>query len=628
MTELAKLVVCNVTRWRGTPVFVLPSLGQYLKRIYGSTFIPGKGFWLFPAYYPVFEDVVHDIELVVPEAKYTDKALEHIDEMRALHAQVTHGGVDYRSDFEFITTPYAHQEEALKFALALPRCGIFYDMGLGKTKIVVDLIRHEQKKTLVLSPSVGVDVWLHESTVHSGDKLRAVALKGTPKKRAKLLDEDAQKADVVIVSYDTAKREHDNLIDKYPYEIIVADESHFLRGNKSARTKCAQSLASRAHRRIILSGTPSLGNPIHLWGQLAFLAPYLPAKDFWTFKRRYCITGESSDYRLPIKVRRNMVVGFKNMDHLNTKVQKVAVRVKKEDCLDLPKRTIQDVHFDIAGEQRKTYNKFADRLAVELESGEAYEPANAAIAIQKLLQTLSGFFIVPLPNICDGCKHVAKCVTEGAKPYTKKCRVRQKAPPVEFQDLKANPKMDALEEKLEGILAEDRNKCIVWGWFRHELDMIEAMLKKKGVTYLRIDGSNSTKGPEYSQKFNEDPSIRVWLAQVSTGVALTLTGASYMIYYNLPYDLGHYQQAMDRNYRIGQERPVFVYRMTCKDSVLEYVAASLSQKKNIADTLTDDINCIVCKKSLICIAKGFRPFGEGCLYKSKTARARIKPKKL
>jgi len=628
MADTAEPVVCNVTHWRGTPVFALPSLGQYLNRIYGATFIQGKGFWLFPAYYPVFENVVHDIDLVVPGVRYTDKALEHIASMRELHEQVNNGEVVYGDDFEFVTSPYAHQEEALKFALALPRCGIFYDMGLGKTKIVVDLIRHEQKKTLVLSPSVGVDVWLRESEVHSGGALNAVALKGTAKKRAKMLDELSRDADIIIVSYDTAKREHDNLVDKFPYEMIVADESHFLRGHKSARTKCAQSLASRAHRRVILSGTPSLGNPLHLWGQLAFLAPYLPAKDFWTFRKRYCITGESSNYRLPAKVRKNMIVGFKNLDHLNTKVQKMAVRRKKEDCLDLPERTIQDIHFDIVGDQRGTYNKFVDSLSVELENGEAYEVANAAVSIQKLLQVLSGFFIVPPPNICDGCKHIAKCVDDGVKPYTKRCHVQKKAPDTKIQDLKSNPKMFALEEQLDGILAEDRNKCIVWGWFRHELDMIEAMLKKKDIGYLRIDGSNSTKGSEYSQKFNEDPTIKVWLAQVSTGVALTLTAASYMIYYNLPYDLGSYQQAMDRNYRIGQERPVFVYRLVCRDSVLEYVAASLSQKKNIADTLTDVINCITCKYGLICMANGVQPFQEGCRYKTKTARVRIKPKKL
>jgi SNF2 family DNA or RNA helicase len=628
MTEPNGPVVCNLTHWKGTPVFVLPSLGQYLKRIYGSTFIQGKGFWLFPAYYPFFENVVHDIELVVPEAEFTDKAKDHIAAMRALDQKIKNGGVTYRPDFEFVTDPYAHQEEALKFGIALPRCGIFYDMGLGKTKVAIDLIRHEQEKTLVLAPSVGVNVWVREAKIHSGGDLKVVALKGTPKKRKKLLEEDVQDADVVAVSYDTAKREHDNLVDMYSYGMIVADESHFLRGYRSARTKCAQSLASRAHRRVILSGTPSLGNPIHLWGQLAFLAPYIPAKDFWTYKHRYCITGESSDYRLPIRVRRNMIVGFKNLDMLNEKVQRVAVRRKKEDCLDLPKRTIQDIHFDIKGDQRKTYNKFVDSIAVEIENGEAYEPANAAVAIQKLLQTLSGFFIVPPPNICDGCKYIATCVEDAVKPYTKKCQVAQKPPAAQFQDLKANPKMDALEEQLEGILAEDRNKCIIWAWFRHELNMIEAMLKKNDIGYLRLDGSNSAKGPEYAQKFNEDPKTRVWLAQVSTGVALTLTAASYMIYYNLPYDLGAYQQAMDRNYRIGQDRPVFVYRLVCKGSVLDYVAASLSQKKNIADTLTDDINCVICKNSLICVAKGYRPFQKGCLYKTKTARVLIKPKKL
>lgn len=627
MTETTESVICNVTRWRGTPVFIMPTLGRYLSRIYGATLIQNQGFWFFPAYYPVFKHVMHDIKLVVPNVKYTDRAEQHIKDMEALDQKIKNGGVTYRNDFNFITTPYAHQEEALKFALGMPRCGILYDMGLGKTKVVVDLIRHEQEKALVLAPAVGVEVWVHEAAMHSAGQLRVIALKGTVKKRKELLEE-AQDADIIVVSYDTAKREHENLVEKYPYKMIVADESHFLRGHKSARTKCAHALASYAHRRVILSGTPSLGNPLHLWGQLAFLAPYIPAKDFWTFRQRYCITGQSKDSRLPEKVRRNMIVGFKNMDHLNGKVQDIALRRKKEECLDLPERTIQDIYFEIAGDQKRTYNKFAMDIAIELSNGKLCEAANAAVAIQKMLQVLSGFFIIPLPKICDDCKFVKECVDNKVRPYTQACQIAQKPPPAQIQNLGSNAKMAIMDELLDSILSEDRNKCIIWAWFIHELDTIEAKLKEKGITYFRVDGSNSSRGPEYSQKFNEDPDVRVWLAQVNTGVALTLTAASYMIYYSLTYDLGAYQQSMDRNYRIGQKKPVFVYRLVCKDSVLDYVAASLSQKRDIANTLTDDINCIVCDKNLVCVNNGYRPFEKGCKYKSKTARVVIKPKKL
>jgi len=629
MTIPSGPVVCTVSTLRGTPVFVLPAVGSHLKRIYGATFSQSMGMWLFPAYYPFYENVLHDIEVVLSEVKFTDKALEHIEAMKRLGESLESGTIQYREDFSFVTPPYAHQEEALKFAIANLRCGIFYDMGLGKTKAAIDLIRHTEVPALVLAPSVGVDVWVQEAELHSGSELRVVALKGTPAKRKKMLAQIKNDgADLVAVSYDTAKRDHDTLIDVYPYEMIIADESHYLRSYKSARTKCAQSLASRASRRVIMSGTPSLGNPLHLWGQLAFLGPYIPAKDFWTFKKRYCITGESKSSYLPARVRKNMVVGFKNMDHLNEKVSSVAIRRKKEDCLDLPERVTQDVFFEVRGDQRKAYNKFASQVAVELSSGEEYTAEGAAVALQKLLQVLSGFFMVPPPNICDGCKHLAACVDAGAKPYTKSCHVAKKAPPVKIQDLKSNPKLDALEELLDGVLAEDRNKCIIWGWFRHELDMIEQLLKEKDVKYFRVDGSNSTKGPEYAKKFNEDDSVKVWLAQVSTGVALTLTAASYMVYYNLPYDLGAYQQSMDRNYRIGQKNAVFVYRLVCKDSVLEYVAASLGQKKDIAATLTDDINCVFCKNSLMCVADGVRPFTDGCIYKSKTSRVLIRPKKL
>jgi len=630
MTEAPTTVVCNVTKWRGTPVFVLPALGKKLKRIFGATFLQDRGIWMFPAFYPFYMDVLHDIGIVVPEVQYTQRAQDHIDAMNALHEAVRMDKIAFREDFSFVTEPYEHQKEGLRFALVHPRCALFYDMGLGKTKIVIDTIRHEGSRALVLSPSVAVSVWDNEAAVHSGGALRVGILSGTPSKRQKLWDAGLGENDIVVTSFDLAKKEHDAIITQFKYDTIIVDESHFLRGYKSARTKCATSLASRAHRRVILSGTPSLGNPLHLYGQLALLGHYVPATDFWTFRNRYCITAQQSGAspRLSEKVRRNMIVAYKNLDHLNARVRRIAVRKKKEDCLDLPARTVQDIFFEVQGDQKTTYNKFVEHVAVELNDGAEFEVNTAAVAIQKMLQVLSGFFIVPPPEICDGCVHVARCVQEGNKPYTQKCSVAQKKPAQEIHRLKSNPKMEMLEEKLDSILAEERNKVIVWAWFREELNMIEKLLQEKEIGYFRVDGSNSSQGPIWAKQFNTDPQKRVWLGQVSSGVALTLTGASYMIYYSLPYDLGDYEQAMDRNYRIGQTEKVFVYRFVCEQSVLGFVATALSQKKNIASTLADAINCVVCKNSLVCLTNGVSVFGPGCVHKARQSRAIIQPKKL
>jgi SNF2 family DNA or RNA helicase len=230
--------------------------------------------------------------------------------------------------------------------------------------------------------------------------------------------------------------------------------------------------------------------------------------------------------------------------------------------------------------------------------------------------------------VCDGCQHLAYCVDRNYKPFTKNCKIHPKPYPQEIQRLKTNPKLDALEELIDGILAEERNKVIIWCYFREELRIVGGLLKEKGIEYLRLDGSNSSKGPEYSEKFNKDPNTRVWLAQISTGVALTLTAATYMIYFDLSYDLGAYLQSLDRNYRIGQQNAVTVYRLTCQGSVLEYVAAALAQKEDIASTLADSINCVFCKHGLNCLVDGVKPFEPGCVHKSRAARVITRPVKL
>lgn len=628
MTESStEAVTCGFTHWHGTPAFALPSLGQFLKRVLGAVFIAKKGIWLFPAYYPFVEDVVRDLNIVVPGIQFNDKAQAQIEFAADVKKRLKTYDIPFRDDFSYATTPYQHQDEATRFMLAMYRCGIFYDMGLGKTKAVIDVVRHDKIQTLVLSPLVGVHTWVQEVETHAAPgELKLVALIGSPKKRAKMLQEEVSNADIVVTTYDTAKREFDNLLECFPYHMIVADESHYLRGHKSARTKCAVALASRAYRRVLLSGTPSLGNPLHLYGQLSFLGNHIPATDFWTFRQRYTIT-QYKQFGNAAKSRK-FIIGFKNLDMLNDKVQRIALRRKKENCLDLPDRQIIDVPFGIKGEQKTLYNDLVVGSVAELDSGELVEAANAGVMIQKLLQVLSGFFIMPPPEVCNGCKHLKICVDENIKPFTKKCLKHPNAYTRKIRRLKANPKVEAIDELLDGILAEERNKVIIWAYFREELRILEELLKTKDVKYLRIDGSNSTKGPAFSKQFQTDPEIRVWLGQISTGVALTLTAATYMIYFDLSYDLGAYLQSMDRNYRIGQDNAVTVYRLTCKGSVLDYVAHALSQKQNIADTLVDSINCLFCKQGLHCITKVIKPFEKGCVHKSRTARVITRPMKL
>lgn len=610
--------LCGLMYLRGTPVFVVPAAEmpeRTAKRIYGMTPLKTLGGWAFPAYQPYMEDVIHDMQLACPDIEFNKPAQDHINYVRQLPNSLI------RQDFEFITEPFDHQRFALEHLLRNSRAAVFYDCGIGKTKIILDLVRHENLRLLVLTPVVGLGVWLKEAGVHAKDAIAITAIQGKSRaEKTKIIESLRQSAKdprpkVVLLGYDSAPHYYTLICDNFDYNAIVADESHGLRDFGSRRTKCALALSSRAHRRIIMSGTPSLGDPMHLYSQLSFLGRYIPAPNYMTFRRWHLI---------PSKYNRHIIVGYKNLDLLNERVQRIAIRKTKDECLDLPERTIIDVPFELSAEQKKQYNSMVRSMSTELESGVVYEAAHAASALQKLLQMLSGFFILPPPPVCDGCQFVKACVDQKIKPYTRHCSVHPEAYPQKVERFKNSGKLAAMEELLDDVLLEKENKVIVWCHFTEELNIIEELLKTKKVGYLRVDGSNSQHAQTLADRFNTDPAIRVYLGQIATGVGLTLTSATYMVYFGLNYSLDAYLQSMDRNYRIGQKHKVVVYRLLSEGSVLEYVAKALAAKIDLAATLTTRISCVVCPNSFKCLQTDIKPFTKGCRYKERTQRVLTK----
>jgi SNF2 family DNA or RNA helicase len=617
------MLTVGFTRLNSTPVFIVPIAiidENLAQRVFGATCLETKGIWAFPAFPPFIDDVTRDLDIIAGDKEnleFNQAAKEYLDSLTQLPTSLV------RSDFVYVTKPFEHQKSGLEFVLRNLRSALFFDCGLGKSKIVIDLLRHERKKTLILAPVTVLKVWQKEISIHAlPNEFRVVALQAASRaKKQAILQQANQAGDVLLVSYDSAPRYFEDIMKNFPFEIIIADESHAFRNPSSKRTKCGLALASRAARRIILSGTPTLGNPMHLYGQLAFLGKYIPATSYWVYRKRYLVFA-------PHDKLKRMIVGYKNLDLLNAKVQKLAIRRTKEECLDLPDRTIIDMPFEVSRDQRLQYNKLIETYELESSDGKVVTLAHAAVVLQKLLQILSGFYIMPHPAVCDSCPNVAQCVDEKVKPYTKLCAYHPNAPDQKIQHFKANGKLEAFTELLDGILQEETNKVIVWCYFKEELALVQAYLEEQKIGYVRVDGSNSSKAQALADQLGRDPSLRVYLGQISTGVGITVTSAAYMIYYGLSYSLDAYLQSLDRNYRIGQAQKVFVYRLIANGSVLEYVAAALSAKIDLANTLTTAIRCATCPQGLTCMTKNIKPFTQECLYQNKVGRVVTKFKLL
>jgi SNF2 family DNA or RNA helicase len=619
-------ILCNLFWIRKTPAFLIRDPDPEFRRVLGAIHPKGVPYWLFPAYYPYTRKVVNDLLIVQPELEFTDEATKFVETQDELEKKMPKFEVDLGPDFSYVTPPYQHQIEATKFVSKVLRTAIFYDMGLGKTKAVIDAIRYTREKTLILAPSVGIHTWVKEFERHAGaNAFRIRPMVGNKKAKLRTL-EDPEQTDILIVNYDTAKLYYEQILEKFPYEFIVADESHYMRTHNSTRTKACIQLAAKASRRTILSGTPSLGDPRHLWGQLTFLGGHIAGLPFWDFQKRFCIIREKKLYKKKRPIQ--LVVGYRNLDILKWKTDPISLRKKKEECLDLPPRTVIDVEFDLGSEQKKIYNELVENLHTTI-SKHPISAASGGVLIQKLLQVLSGFILYGIPKeICDHCQHLQSCVTGNITPLTGGCHIY----PVNTQGkslaFTTNGKAEALNELLDSILAEESNKVIVWAHFIEELNLVEQLLKDRGLEYIRVDGSNSQKAPALSERFNSEPSIRVWLAQITTGVALTLTGASYMIYYGLNYDLGSYLQSLDRNYRIGQSKPVTVYRLTYAGSVLDYLYRSLECKEQVATTLADKLLCSTCPTMITCMAQGVQIYKKGCKFKNQVERVVTVPKSI
>jgi len=626
---------CVLTSVSGTPIFVFPG-GRDGERIKGAVFDHSRLLWLAPAFVPFTKEVFEDIKQVFPDLKFSPKAEEWVEEAEDIRKKAISFSTEFRKDFEFVTKPYEHQEKALRFLLGMPRCGLFFDMGLGKTKIVVDLIRHENKKALVVAPTVAMGVWQNEIEKHAR-KLSSLKVEGTPSKKKKaILKATEEETDILLVSYDTAKR-YVKELKQFPFKIIVADESHFLRGYKSQRTKALLKLTKGTPRRIILSGTPSLGNPLHLWGQLSFLAPFIPGRNFFKYRQMFCVLERKFFYNSSKAA--HLIVGFRNLDILNEKVTNVSIRKKKEDCLDLPKRQIIDIPYSITKEQQKFYNEMLEFLEVFFESSrdsaEDDDPeksliiSNPAIAIQKLMQVISGFVLLNPTNICDNCPKLNYCVKNSIKPGNKNCLIPAKQ--VEKRQIyrtKTNPKLEALAELIAGIIEEKRNKLIIWTFFREENRQIRELLQKENIGFIEISPKNVSKINEFEKEFENNEEKRIWLSNVSAGVSVTLTKAAYMIYYSLPLDLGSYLQAMDRNYRIGQKNKVVVYRMVCHGSITDNQIKALDQKLNLATAVVQKPNCVICPRGIECMVKGIEPFEDECSFAARMRKVSLKPSKM
>lgn len=459
---------------------------------------------------------------------------------------------------------WEHQKEGVKRALELGSHGFFMEMGTGKTRTTVEVLRklYSQKgtvmSTLILCPPVVVENWRQEILKFSKiPNERICKLVGSGKQRVeKMIEARAKGPCIFITNYESLSMKplFDELL-AHPPEILVCDESQRIKNPEAKRTKQTIVLSDLAKHKFILSGTPVLRNLMDVWSQFRVLdGGKAFGTNFFVFRNQYFYN-------------RNAGNNFANFPDwrirpnseclISSCMQRMSMSVKKEECLDLPDLVREKRFVSLGKDQARAYEEMKKHF-ITIVMDKAVSADLALTKGLRLQQIVSGF-----ANPEDGDT-------------------------VRFEE---NERLEVLYELLEELTPD--HKVIVWACFKENYQMIREVCEKLKIKYVELHGEIPQKRrDEYVYEFENNPEVRVVIGnQGAAGLGINLVAASYAIYFSRNFSLEHDLQSEARNHRSGSERHEKITRidLVAEKTIDEEVLEALANKQAIGETLLREI---------------------------------------
>ncbi|WP_367873185.1 SNF2-related protein [Luteolibacter sp. Populi] len=421
------------------------------------------------------------------------------------------------------------------------------EMGLGKTLQTIASINHfkqtdttAQPPSLIIAPTSLLGNWMAEIK-RFAPALRTLLFHGSGRDK---LREQSERVDCIVTSYGTVVRDLAFHLGR-EYRLIVADEASLLRNPDAELSKAIAKLKARA--RLALTGTPVENRMQDLWSIFRFIAPgYLGTRQ--DFKERY---------EAPATAGGSAPAGLLQRLRLRTSPF-VLRRTKEQVAKDLPDKVEIDEWLDLADDQAALYASLARAGLEELERVRDKQGEGAG---HMHLLTL----LLRLRQVC-------------VDPGLLNLEQEEKQASVKIERLLA-----LLEERAENGL-----KTLVFSQFATNLRRVEERLPKAYSQVFRIDGS-TRKRQELVDSFQAAPGAAVFLISLKAGgYGLNLTAADAVIHMDPWWNPAVEAQATDRAHRIGQTRPVTVYRLLTRGTVEERVRRMQDQKRAVINAATGD----------------------------------------
>lgn len=443
-------------------------------------------------------------------------------------------------DTSRLTALRKYQQAGVEWILNTKNTLLADPMGLGKTAQIICsicelVINQGIQKILIIPPAHLKGVWLGEFDKFAYIPLSVVIWKGKHRKEYVVpnwLLGESPLAEVHICNYDILAK-HLIHFEELKFDLIVFDESHYLKNKSARRTKCAYKLTNIIPTRIFLTGTPVTKNPLDLWPILEMIKHPL-ANSWLYFVKRYC-NAEKVEVRKGLKVWQ---FGSSHEEEL-AQILRSTIMIRRDKQLvlkELPAKNRQAITLD--------YDEVQELLKRERE---------ILLAHKIDLQKINVEEDITIPKVAELAK------------------IRQQL---------ALHKLPAVVSFVDDIMQE-QNKLVIFAHHHSVIHTLADMLKKS-YSVDTITGEVQTGRDFIIERFQKEKDPQILIVSIQAGgTGITLTAASTAIFVELDWIPANVEQAEDRIHRIGQNDTCNIYYVVIQNSLESYIAQKMlyRQKK-------------------------------------------------
>jgi superfamily II DNA or RNA helicase len=437
------------------------------------------------------------------------------------------------------------------------------DMGLGKTaQTLAHLLLEKEagrldRPALIILPTSLIFNWKNE-TARFAPGLNVLSLHG-PERKARFAEIPAH--DVVLTTYPLLWRDAEELT-QHRYHLLILDEAQTVKNARSQGAEAVRKIDAR--HRLCLTGTPLENHLGELWSQFDFLLP-----GFLGDSRQF-----ARYWRTPIEKQGD----HERRDLLARRIRPFILRRRKEDVAqELPPKTIIVRSVELEGAQRDLYETV--RAAMDSKVREEIALRGFARSQIVILDAL-----LKLRQVCCDPRLVKAMAAR---------KVEERA------------KLDLLMAMLPELVDEGR-RILVFSQFTSMLALIESELDEAGLSYELLTGDTVDREAAI-RNFQEGTAPIFLISLKAGGVGLNLTAADTVIHYDPWWNPAVENQATDRAHRLGQDKPVFVYKLIVAGSIEEKILALQERKAELAASILSEDRSVDVKFGSDDLAALFEP---------------------